>query len=96
MEMSDQQEWEVDRSLEMLEDLGSPVENWIMWHPSGSFDDSFLDILRSRDCANGLTTRVDIADLFSDDRLLLPRLDTNDLPRDGAAAVNEWTSKVVT
>jgi hypothetical protein len=53
-----------------------------------------LRLLKLHGCAIGLTTRPEIADLANDDALQLPRLDTNDLPKDENAAPNEWTLRI--
>jgi peptidoglycan/xylan/chitin deacetylase (PgdA/CDA1 family) len=71
---------EVDRSLDFLEQLGSDQDKWTMCYPYGGFDDSLLQLLRGRQCQLGFTVEARIADLDTDDRLTLPRIDTNDLP----------------
>ncbi len=77
-----QQEQEVDRSLEFLRDIGSPVDDyWAMCYPYGGWNDGLLDVLRSRHCTLGLTTEVATADLIQHNPLTLPRYDTNDFPR---------------
>jgi len=82
---------EVDRSLEFLEHLGINVQNgWTMCYPYGGHDASLRSILRDRSCTIGHTIEVDIAQLNTDDPLALPRLDTNDLPKDAEAAPNRW------
>ena len=42
----------------------------------------------------GLATHLDIANVSRDDPLALPRLDTNDLPKDEAAPLSAWTQRV--
>jgi len=86
----DGQAREIDASLAFLAELGAPVADWVMCYPYGAYDDSVLGLLRARRCAVGVTTRVAVADLAGDDPLLLPRLDTNDLPKSAAAPPNEW------
>jgi peptidoglycan/xylan/chitin deacetylase (PgdA/CDA1 family) len=76
----DEQEREIDRSLAFLRDLGAPTDRWMMNYPYGGWNESLLQILRRKGCTAGLSTRVDVADLDRDDPLLLPRLNTNDLP----------------
>jgi hypothetical protein len=49
-------------------------------YPYGGFNDSLLEVLRARDCRLGFSVEPRIADLAIDDRLTLPRIDTNDLP----------------
>jgi peptidoglycan/xylan/chitin deacetylase (PgdA/CDA1 family) len=71
---------EIDRSLEFLQKLGITQDEWTMCYPYGAFNASLLQILRGRQCRLGFTVEARIADLDVDDRLTLPRLDTNDLP----------------
>ncbi len=75
---------EIEGSIQFLKDIGSPVEDfWVMCYPYGAYNESLLEALRVNNCALGLTTEVDIADLRKNDPLLLPRLDTNDIPISG-------------
>lgn len=71
---------EIDRSVEFLEKLGIGKDDWTICYPYGGFNDSLLQILRDRGCRLGFSVEARIADLGVDDRLILPRLDTNDLP----------------
>ncbi|NCC37480.1 MAG: hypothetical protein EOM24_36535 [Chloroflexia bacterium] len=72
---------EIENSLRFLRQIGSPVEDfWVMCYPYGAHDEELLGTLRSYNCTIGLTTEVSVADLAVDDPLLLPRLDTNDIP----------------
>jgi hypothetical protein len=82
---------ETERSLAFLAALGCDIERWSMCYPYGAYDESLMTILRSKGCALALATHVAIADLASDNVLALPRIDTNDLPKRGDAAPNEWT-----
>ena len=50
-------------------------------------------MLKQHGCKMGLTTDVDIAKLSyneNDSIFKLPRLDTNDLPKDANANTNKW------
>ena len=85
------QEREIDLSLEFLRVVGSDLGNWVIGYPYGAYDDSLLGVLGRKGCHAAFTTEVRIADLDRDDPLTLPRLDTNDLPKSGDAAPNEWT-----
>jgi peptidoglycan/xylan/chitin deacetylase (PgdA/CDA1 family) len=76
----DAQAAEVDRSLEFLRMLGVGREQWSMCYPYGGFNDSLLQILGDRQCRLGFSVEPRIADLNVDHPLVLPRLDTNDLP----------------
>lgn len=75
------QERDIDASLAFLAAIGAPTDGWIMCYPYGGYDADTLDILKRRNCAIGLTTRVGAADLGRDDPLELPRLNTNDFPQ---------------
>lgn len=85
------QEEEIDASLEFLKLVGAPTDDWIMCYPYGGYNEETLEVLRERDCRLGLTTHVGVADLDSHGPLVLPRLDTNDLPKDSAARPVDWT-----
>lgn len=85
---------EIDRSLEFLASLGAGLDCWILCYPYGDTNESLLEILRDRRCAVGLTTQPRLAS-SQDEPLLLPRLDTNDLPKRAEATACEWTSRVV-
>ena len=76
---ADEQVKEIDRSLDFLESLGVSRDQWTMCYPYGGFNETLLDILRERQCQLGFTVEARLADL-SGDRLLLARVDTNDLP----------------
>ena len=77
----EEQASEIDGSLAFLRDIGSPVDDyWMMCYPYGDHDSRTLELLRSRSCAIGLTTHVGVWDSAETDALVVPRLDTNDLP----------------
>ncbi|PYN66146.1 MAG: polysaccharide deacetylase [Gemmatimonadetes bacterium] len=85
------QDAEISRTLAFLARVhgGVPVD-WVMCYPFGSYDETTLELLRSRGCALGLTTRAAVApDLGRP--LELPRLDTNDLPTSATAEPGAWT-----
>lgn len=77
---SDEQAAEIDRSLAFLKDLGAPTDEWIMCYPYGANDSALRNHLRMRGCAAGLTVRVAVASIGVDDPLMLPRINTNDMP----------------
>jgi peptidoglycan/xylan/chitin deacetylase (PgdA/CDA1 family) len=85
------QETEIDLSLEFLRQIGCVAEDWVMCYPYGAHDDTLLSILKRRGCIIGLTTEPGIADLDTANPLTLPRLDTNDLPKDRQAP-SPWTA----
>jgi peptidoglycan/xylan/chitin deacetylase (PgdA/CDA1 family) len=75
-----QQKSEIDDALDFLRSVGAPAESWVMCYPYGGVDQSLLGLLRQRNCGAALTTRSATASLDADDPLLLPRVDTNELP----------------
>ena len=80
---------EIDQSLAFLESIGSDTEHWIMNYPYGAYNDSLIDIIKARGCKLAISTRVAVATLDAAHAYTLPRLDTNDLPKDHAAAYRE-------
>jgi peptidoglycan/xylan/chitin deacetylase (PgdA/CDA1 family) len=76
----EEQRNEVDRSLAFLAKIGAPTSSWIMCYPYGANSESLRSYLRMRDCVAGLTVRVAVASVGTDDPLLLPRVNTNDIP----------------
>ncbi len=92
---ADRQQDEVERALRFLERIGAPTSAWVMCYPFGGHDQSVVEVVRSRGCALGLTTTVGIAELSPGALWTLPRLDTNDFPRDGDAPLAEWTRRVI-
>jgi peptidoglycan/xylan/chitin deacetylase (PgdA/CDA1 family) len=75
---------EIEGSLGFLREICSPVDDyWVMCFPNGGWDQTLLVELRNRKCSFGLTTEAAVANLDRGDPLLLPRLDTNDLPPRG-------------
>ena len=74
------QESEVSLSLEFLNQIGAPTENWIMCYPYGAYNHHTLNILAEKKCCVGLTTKIGLAELNGDKLLELSRFDTNDFP----------------
>ena len=86
---SDQQ-LDIDRSLDFLSTIGVNTNNWTICFPYGDYNNTTLEILKKSNCALGLTTNVNIADIGKFNRFTLPRLDTNDLPKDKDIRPNKW------
>lgn len=87
------QEQEIDQSLAFLQQItNEQIDNWIICYPYGAFNDSLLEVLSSRGCKVGFTTEVGLADLNRYNPLTLPRLNTNDLPKDRNAEPSNWTT----
>ncbi|MFA6447572.1 MAG: polysaccharide deacetylase family protein [Patescibacteria group bacterium] len=90
----DQQKQEVRLSLEFLRQIKCETKDFVFCYPYGAYDDSLLSILKQEGCSLALTTKVGVADLDKDQPLALPRLNTNDLPKDASAEPNKWALEV--
>ena len=86
-------EKEIDLSLEFLKNIGTDINSWTACYPYGSYDQQAVEMLESKGCKLALTTEVRIADIKKDNRFLLPRLDTNDLPMDRSIKMDNWMNK---
>lgn len=91
----EKQEDEIDKSLEFIREIGGDINSWTMCYPFGNYNDDTISILKRRGCKLGLTSRFDIADIKTDNRFKLPRLDTNDIPKHRNADLNDWYHKAV-
>jgi peptidoglycan/xylan/chitin deacetylase (PgdA/CDA1 family) len=88
------QHTEIDRSAAMLERLGVPASSWTFCYPYGAYNQDTLALLRARGFRCGVTTEVDLVRIPGCDPLLMPRLDTNDLPILGHAEPNNWSRRL--
>jgi peptidoglycan/xylan/chitin deacetylase (PgdA/CDA1 family) len=86
----EQQAREIELSLAFLKQLGADTKDWAFSYPYGAYNESLITLLKKYGCRAALTTQVGIADLNKENPLLLPRLDTNDLPKDNLAKANKW------
>jgi len=76
-----EQEKDIQLGLDFMSDIGSSVEKWIMCYPYGAYNQDTLNILKKKNCIIGLTTVPDYVDFGINDKLVLPRLNTNDFPQ---------------
>ena len=90
-----EQQLEIESSLEFLQSIGCSMENWQMCYPHGAYDDSLIKICADLGCGIGYTVEVDIATLSEKNALLLPRLDTNHLPKKSDSVPNTWTKSII-
>jgi peptidoglycan/xylan/chitin deacetylase (PgdA/CDA1 family) len=81
---------ELDRSLGFLREVGIDLDNWTACYPYGSFDDQAVEVLKNYGCKMAVTTKVKVADIKNDSRFLLPRLDTNDMPKMFSRTPDHW------
>ena len=78
---SEEQEKDIKQSLNFLEDVGAPTNDWVMCYPYGAYNDATLSLLKKYDASVGITTDARVANLKGDNPFELPRLDTNDFPQ---------------
>lgn len=91
----DEQQNQLDQSLDFLQRMGAPVDDWIMCYPYSSYNDALLERLKQTGCALGLSARVDLVNPSTDNHLLWPRLDTIDLPFRGNSDLSPWTTQIL-
>ena len=84
------QEIEINQSMDFLREIGADMNNWTICYPYGNSNADTIEILKSRGCKLGFTSAVNIAHATTMNRFELPRLDTNDLPRQKDAEPNSW------
>lgn len=76
----EEQESEISRSKKYLLEWGVDNNNLSMCYPYGSFGEATLEILQATGTKVGFTTRVGVANPTRENCLVLPRMDTVDLP----------------
>lgn len=81
---------EIDKSIDFLKSIGAYNKKWTACYPYGSSSDVVAKTLRDKGCKLAFTTDVKVANSKIDDPMLIPRLDTNDLPKKENASPNEW------
>ena len=67
-----------------------------MCYPYGNYNSDTIEILKKLNCRFGLTTYVGLVSTTSSEEdavFKLPRLDTNDIPKQANAKTNEWFHK---
>ncbi len=89
----DEMSQELDLSIKFLEKLGVDMNNWTACYPYGSYDEQSIKMLEERGCKLAVTTEVDIATTNKDTKFVMPRLDTNDIPKNRNSKTNDWYLK---
>ena len=84
---------DLDLSISFLDKLDVDMNNWTACYPYGSYDDQSIKMLKERGCKLAVTTEVDIATTSKDTRFIMPRLDTNDIPKNKNEITNDWYYK---
>ena len=88
----EQQKYEIEKSREFIQRINGNLNHWTISYPYGSYNDDTISLLKTYGCKLGLTTEVSLCSVSSvqDSIYKLPRLDTNDIPKDANAVVNKW------
>jgi polysaccharide deacetylase len=89
----EKQEVEIKESLKFIENIGGDIKHWTICYPYGNYNDDTITLLKENRCALGFTTEVKLASIneqMRDNVFKIPRLDTNDLPKDAKALPNNW------
>ncbi|MNL15328.1 Polysaccharide deacetylase [compost metagenome] len=91
----EKQRTEIIRSLDFINEIGGNVVDWTICYPYGNYNEDTIDLLKEYKCSLGFSTILGIANTKGkgDVRYKMPRLDTNDLPKDRRALTNEWFVK---
>lgn len=87
-----EQHAELTKSVGFLKDLGVDLNTLSIGYPYGSYNEDTLNLAGSLGFKLGFTTMVDIASTAVA-ALKIPRLDTNDFPKDAGGDVNDWYNK---
>lgn len=87
------QKIEIEKAIEFLTLIGSDTQNWTMCYPYGNYNESTIELLKTYNCKLALTTEVNVADLQEYNKFKLPRLDTNDIPKNKESFANDWYLK---
>jgi len=91
----EEQEYEINQSIDFLSLVGTPLKSWVMCYPYGAYNRSLLKILKQKKCGLAFTTKYNIASLSEKNAYTLERLDTNDFPKSEVNYPNKWTRKII-
>ncbi len=86
-----EQEADIERSLRLLDAVGAAPDYRTLCYPYGSYNADTIEAIVARGFKLALTTEVALSDAIAVQRFVLPRLDTNHLPKNSSAPPNEWT-----
>ena len=86
---------ELEKGLKVLTDVGCGSDGIVFSYPYGGYNESLLKLLGEKNVRVAFTSKCDIGVVDAGMRYLVPRLDTNDLPKDGGAEPGTWTIKAM-
>lgn len=82
---TEQQEKEIQESVNFIESIGANIGKWTICYPYGNYNQDTLTLLQKYKCQLGFTTEVSKANVNINaswnEKYKIPRLDTNDLPK---------------
>lgn len=82
---------EIQQSINFLFDIGVKSDYLTMCYPYGDYNSDTLELLNQFNFNAAFTTEVDIFNINKiEKRLTIPRLDTNDLPKEEHSLPNKW------
>jgi len=84
------QEKDIKLSIEFLKEIGVDSRYYTMCYPHGKYNKDTTDILKRNEFKVGLSVETDVADIDIHHPLELPRLDTNDIPKNSQETPNQW------
>lgn len=71
---------EIDLSKDFLKEVGTPKNQWTFCYPYGAHNDETCRLLKKNSFKLGFTTEPKIANLDKESAMVLPRIDTNEVP----------------
>lgn len=77
----DRMELETRQSLDFMRELGAPDKDWVACYPYGGISDELVDVCVEHGAHCGFTVAGGVADVRAHDKMRLPRVDTDDLPK---------------
>ena len=87
----EEQNSEVSKTFGFLKNLGVNEDYYSYCYPFGSYNDETIKVLKKNSFRCAFTTEVDTIKIDKDlNPFVLPRLDTNDLPKKENAKTNKW------
>ena len=92
---SQQQEFEIEQTIEFLNEFNVNMSAWTMCYPFGGYDDRIISKLRDSGCVIGFTVDEGIVTNLSDKPMQLPRIDTNYFPTFAGSEMSQWTKQVI-
>jgi len=91
----EKQREEIIKSMSFIEKIGGDITKWTICYPYGNYNDDTISLLSEYNCSLGFCTAVDIVKISNQnfEKFKIPRLDTNDIPKDRNSLVNDWFEK---